>query len=917
MARVNVPGRTVAMLEAVGEILSAPQKKVTSLPQWLPDGTEAKTLGQVATLLRTDLLGASVYVLEAAQTGVKLDPGITAEAVQALKKPQPGNPPEGIKPPPASFKKGVAVMLPVPLSSSHFLWRDGGSPPEDLHITIAYYGTVDDEDFDFDEESMLDRMRDVASEFKPFQVTLNGLTRFTGNNPEVGDPLVVSCDSPVLDEIRASCVQIVGTPNMDHGFHPHITLGFVDPNDPTPGPARMEQIVIHIDTIVLGWEDKYYRVSLGDGEPLAEMKDVYHGDGPGGIPIYRTAGVPKKIRHRSEMIRRRLDDRKKRKKRKPFVRKLKELEQILEFKDERDYMDETKVVRRVRTRAGARRFGQPIGSIIVRDGARPLAGLRLQDSDYDGWDKIKGSNGKTYYVGQDEDEKGKMKWYATEGASWNKIVVTADSEEGALSALSSHVINRGQKPTPRSAAPLKPKKVPARGGIPQGVRKIKTEADYADEYDKYRDNNGASIYVTKEPDKSGQFIAYDKDDNEIGRGASLETAVSIAARRLGNHRHEMAPNKPREMKPGGNVPPAVGDAMVKIRNAASMHGSRFGEQMATTYEKLNNAYATDDPDARRSWLEGALRELIDAKQRAPKKDQRALQRWIDLFSEITYGKDGGSKPETDGWTTVGETVNIGDGKVPYTVVGYEERDDFGARTVIANPNGRQRTVYSTQLTKPIKEVPDTGEAIKPGDRIQISGGLNAAVWEVSRVYPDGSFDATSGGAGKYTPTGTTPTRNFKPDQVLRVGRIGDDGKTFGWSKFDPEKKPKGKKPTWDNMLGDIPPEGFTDADRVSKPEARPKTVHKTSKLAANEALHVWETQRDDGRDPGFEVLGNQVIVYDAELALSELSYQLDIHNDNADPATNPFPVERAKAKRRADAMRKLMDDIRQGGNPKA
>lgn len=734
------------MIEAVGEILTAPQQKSPRIPRWLPDGTEAKTLGQVATLLRTDVTGAALYVLEAKRAGEQMDFGLIREVVDLMTRRLPP-PRRGIKPPPASFKKGVAVMIPVPLSSSHFLHMDGGALPDDLHITIAYYGKMDDEDFDFDKESMLDNMRDVASQFKPFDVTLNGITRFSGEAP-VGDPLVVSCDSPILDEIRVSTIDLVGTPKMDHGFHPHITLGFVDVDEPTPGPDRLAPIVIHVDALVLGWEDMYYRVSLGDGTELSEMKDVYHGEGPGGIPITRTAGVPK-LHARMGAIRNRLDDRKKRKHkiRKP---RLKESAEVLEFKDERDFLDEQKAVRRVRTPAGARRFGQPIGSIIVRDSRSPLSGLMLGDSDYDGWDKVKGSNGKTYFVGKDEDDG---KWYATEGEGWDKIVVTADTEDAAFEGLSRHVTNRSAKPAPAKKTPTR--KEPARGGIPQGVRKVRTEADYADEYDKYRDNNGKSIYVTKKPDKNGDYITYDKDDNEISRSGSQNAAVAIAALRMGNRRHEKVPNKPQEVpvKPVAGLTADVNDARMKIRNAASMHGGQYGEQLSTVYEKLNNAYATDDPDARTKWLEGAVQELIDAKTRAPKKDMVAMQRWIDLFS----------------------------------------------------------------------------------------------------------------------------------------------------NEVNSQKKPEATKPK--------------PAPKVKPAASTGKGVHKTSPLAANEALHVWETQRDEGRDPGFTVDGNTVTVTDPELALSELSYQLDIHADNADPLTNPDPKDRARAKRRFDAMRKLMDDIRKDGGP--
>lgn len=106
-----------------------------------------------------------------------------------------------------------------------------------------------------------------------------------------------------------------------------------------------------------------------------------------------------------------------------------------------DLSDEVKSVRHVRTQAGVRRFNQPIGSIIVRD--RKLRHLTSLEPEYDGWDRAKGSDGKTYSVGQDDDGK----WIATIGDSWD-AVVTARSEDEVWDALDSHAGGGKGKPTP-------------------------------------------------------------------------------------------------------------------------------------------------------------------------------------------------------------------------------------------------------------------------------------------------------------------------------------------------------------------------------------------------------------------------------------------------------------------------------------
>lgn len=106
---------------------------------------------------------------------------------------------------------------------------------------------------------------------------------------------------------------------------------------------------------------------------------------------------------------------------------------------------ETKVVRHVRTAAGVRRFNQPIGSVIVRDGESPLDGLQAVANDFPGWQKLHGNDGNDYYVGKDAGT-----WVATDADDYE--VVRANTEEDVYHALNKHVtqgtpVSSGRNPT--------------------------------------------------------------------------------------------------------------------------------------------------------------------------------------------------------------------------------------------------------------------------------------------------------------------------------------------------------------------------------------------------------------------------------------------------------------------------------------
>lgn len=110
---------------------------------------------------------------------------------------------------------------------------------------------------------------------------------------------------------------------------------------------------------------------------------------------------------------------------------------VQEMIDERlgsSEMSHEEKARYVRTPAGAKRFKQPIGSIIIGKG-RKLANLKVGESQFDGWDLVSDSKGRKYDVGFD-DELGK--YVATRNGGW-KPVVSGSSLDDVYEQLDSHV----------------------------------------------------------------------------------------------------------------------------------------------------------------------------------------------------------------------------------------------------------------------------------------------------------------------------------------------------------------------------------------------------------------------------------------------------------------------------------------------
>lgn len=107
---------------------------------------------------------------------------------------------------------------------------------------------------------------------------------------------------------------------------------------------------------------------------------------------------------------------------------------------------EEKGIRRVRTPAGVRRFKKPIGSIIVAGGV--LQNLSTVAPDFPGWEKMKGNDGKHYYIGKFEGEKG----YVVTDAN-DKVLAEGTSAEKLLKDFDKKVGSKGggpKKPSTRT-----------------------------------------------------------------------------------------------------------------------------------------------------------------------------------------------------------------------------------------------------------------------------------------------------------------------------------------------------------------------------------------------------------------------------------------------------------------------------------
>lgn len=184
-------------------------------------GTEAKTIAEMAVGNGVSTRVAAHYVMERKDEFASYVVEDAERELKALHHSDGGS--------------GSCLVLTGSMEAHEALAYPGGTPAHEIHMTLAYFGDKDDVT-----PRQMRAIQDTCTEFAgfnvPFEATLGGITRFSGEDE---DALVVNVDSNMVHEMRQWIErELTGGHgvliNKDHGFTPHITLGYLHHDDDTP-----------------------------------------------------------------------------------------------------------------------------------------------------------------------------------------------------------------------------------------------------------------------------------------------------------------------------------------------------------------------------------------------------------------------------------------------------------------------------------------------------------------------------------------------------------------------------------------------------------------------------------------------------------------------------------------------------------
>ncbi|MER5482656.1 2'-5' RNA ligase family protein [Streptomyces sp. NPDC002812] len=162
--------------------------------------------------------------------------------------------------------RGVMIALQVPAEAAAQIEQPEGTAAELLHITLAYLG--DAADLGGEPEELRGAITGAVAGHGPLRGTLGGIGRFPDTGS--GEPTWVPVDVPGLVELRQQVVEALkdsrfaGMIRSDHGFTPHVTLGYDLPDVP---PVPSTPVAFDRVAVVVGSSTSF--VGLTEQAPAA------------------------------------------------------------------------------------------------------------------------------------------------------------------------------------------------------------------------------------------------------------------------------------------------------------------------------------------------------------------------------------------------------------------------------------------------------------------------------------------------------------------------------------------------------------------------------------------------------------------------------------------------------------------------
>jgi 2'-5' RNA ligase len=147
----------------------------------------------------------------------------------------------------------IAIYPPREVAERLALATDGAEKPEDLHVTLAYFGEAANTNpgkWEEVERALEGWCRQQTS----FRAWVGGVGKFFVDEGDGNAAHVLLIDAPALPVFRQSLIDYLHSldlmENQEHGYTAHMTLTYADPDYQLPKPKETEWVIDTISLVV-------------------------------------------------------------------------------------------------------------------------------------------------------------------------------------------------------------------------------------------------------------------------------------------------------------------------------------------------------------------------------------------------------------------------------------------------------------------------------------------------------------------------------------------------------------------------------------------------------------------------------------------------------------------------------------------